>query len=58
VEEIVYVGTETRYLVRLTSATVVSVRQQNVDADTAVRFSEGAPVYLHWLPEATRVLAD
>ncbi len=56
VEEVIYVGTETHYIVRLTEQTTMFVRQQNVAPHTAVAFPEGQRVYLSWQPEAARVL--
>jgi spermidine/putrescine transport system ATP-binding protein len=56
VEEVVYVGTETRYLVRLTPQTTVMVRQQNVGVDSARQFAAGAQVYLQWDYDAARLL--
>jgi spermidine/putrescine transport system ATP-binding protein len=56
VEEVIYVGTDIRYLVRITEQTVVTVRQQNVGPDAAARFSVGESVYLHWGPDSAQVL--
>jgi spermidine/putrescine transport system ATP-binding protein len=56
VHEIIYTGTDTRYLVRLTEKTIVTVRQQNVGIGDAVRFPSGSQVYLHWQPESARLL--
>jgi spermidine/putrescine transport system ATP-binding protein len=56
VQEVVYTGTDTRYLVRLTESTIVTVRQQNVGLGTTVCFPLGAQVYLHWQPESARLL--
>ncbi|MBU0703709.1 MAG: TOBE domain-containing protein, partial [Chloroflexi bacterium] len=56
VEEVIYTGTDTRYLVRLTENTIVTVRQQNVGIGDAVRFPVNAQVYLHWQPESARLL--
>ena len=58
VQEVVYTGTDTRYLVQLTEKTVVNVRRQNVDLGTAVGFPVGARVYLHWQPESARLLSE
>jgi len=58
VEERIYVGTDIRYLVRLTERTVLSVRQQNPGADAAVRFSPGDAVYLHWRLPSARLLTE
>jgi spermidine/putrescine transport system ATP-binding protein len=56
VEEVIYTGTDTRYLVRLTEKAVVTVRQQNVDVGAAVSFPVGMQVYLCWQPESARLL--
>ena len=56
VQEVVYTGTDTRYLVRLTERTIVTVRQQNVGIGATVCFPVGAQVYLHWQPESARLL--
>ncbi|MDY6875915.1 MAG: ABC transporter ATP-binding protein [Chloroflexota bacterium] len=56
VQEIVYTGTDTRYLVRLTEKTIVTVRQQNVGDGDAVRFPVETQVHLQWQPESARIL--
>jgi len=56
VEEVIYTGTDTRYLVRLTEKAIVTVRQQNVDVGAAVSFPVGMQVYLCWQPESARLL--
>jgi len=56
VQEVIYFGTNTCYLVQLTERTTVTVRQQNVAVGQDVRFPVGAPVYLHWQPESARLL--
>lgn len=58
VQEVVYTGTDTRYLVQLTEKTIVTVRRQNVDLGTTVCFAVGAQVYLHWQPESARLLTE
>jgi spermidine/putrescine transport system ATP-binding protein len=54
VEEVVYTGTDTRHLVRLTESAVVTVRQQNVGVP--VCFPVGTRVHVHWQPESARLL--
>jgi spermidine/putrescine transport system ATP-binding protein len=56
VEEVIYTGTDTRYLVRLTEKAIVTVRQQNVDVGATVSFPVGTQVYLCWQPESARLL--
>jgi spermidine/putrescine transport system ATP-binding protein len=56
VREVVYTGTDTRYLVQLTERTLVTVRRQNVDLGTTMGFPVGAKVYLQWQLESARLL--
>jgi spermidine/putrescine transport system ATP-binding protein len=58
IQEVIYTGTDTRYLVQLTEKTIVTVRQQNVGIGTTVCFPVGAQVYLHWQPESARLLKE
>ncbi len=58
VEERIYVGTDIRYMIRLTDRVLLSVRQQNPGADAAVRFSPGDEVYLHWRLPSARLLTE
>jgi spermidine/putrescine transport system ATP-binding protein len=56
VQEVVYTGTDTRYLVQLTEKTMVTVRQQNIGIGATMVFAVGAKVYLHWQPGYARLL--
>jgi spermidine/putrescine transport system ATP-binding protein len=56
VEEVVYTGTDTHYLVRVTEERIVTARQQNVAVGGAVSFAAGTQVYLHWQPTSARLL--
>ena len=56
VEEVIYTGTDTRYLMRLTPNSLVTVRQQNVEASFAQCFPVGIELYLYWRPEMARLL--
>jgi spermidine/putrescine transport system ATP-binding protein len=56
VEEVIYTGTDTRYLVRITTNSILAVRQQNVGIGPAVSFPVGSQVYLHWAPQMARLL--
>jgi spermidine/putrescine transport system ATP-binding protein len=58
VEEVVYIGTDTRYIVRLTERTTLSVRQQNLEPGSAIRFENGASVFLHWPIECAQLLTE
>jgi spermidine/putrescine transport system ATP-binding protein len=56
VEEVVYIGTDTRYIVRLTEHTAISIRQQNTEPGTTIRFDNGETIYLSWPDECARLL--
>jgi spermidine/putrescine transport system ATP-binding protein len=56
VKELVYTGTDSRYIVQLTDNVLITVRQQNVGIGDSGRFALGAPVYLHWQPQSARLL--
>ena len=56
VKEVIYTGTDTRYVVQLTGQSQVVARQQNTGPGGGRRFPVGARVYVHWRPEAARLL--
>jgi len=53
IEELVYLGTDTRYLVRLSDELILTVRQQNLDHSA---FRKGDRVYLGWPAPCAQVL--
>ena len=60
VEEVVYVGTETQFRVRLEEGSLLNVRQQNVvsSVDPAAYYNGQDTIYVSWQPESTLVLLD
>lgn len=59
VENVVYIGTDTLYIVRLTRKTRIRVREQNpTPLQTTVPFSANDPVYVAWQPESALILID
>jgi spermidine/putrescine transport system ATP-binding protein len=62
VEQMVYVGTDTRFKVRLSENVVLDVREQNLlsTPDPTVYYEEGSenPIYAVWLCDAARILFD
>jgi spermidine/putrescine transport system ATP-binding protein len=58
VEEIVYIGTDTRYIVRLTDRASVTVREQNIDPSQARTHQKGDEVGLKWNPEHALALTE
>jgi len=57
-EEVVYVGTETQFRLRLADGSLVVARQQNVAAGEAVSYSGAGPVTVGWPPESGLILLD
>ncbi|MEO1491387.1 MAG: ABC transporter ATP-binding protein [Pseudomonadota bacterium] len=57
VEQMVYLGTDTQHLVRLSDGTLITVRTQNAHA-AQVPFGPGDRAALHVDPGAARILAD
>ncbi|MEM6530263.1 MAG: TOBE domain-containing protein [Chloroflexota bacterium] len=53
----VYIGTDTRYIIRLTDNTEVVVRQQNHGAGYDCTMESGESCYVVWDAENARVLA-
>jgi len=58
IEEIVYIGTDTRYLVHLASDQTVVVRIQNRQVNELNQFKKGDQVRVHWQAEDARTLAN
>jgi putative spermidine/putrescine transport system ATP-binding protein len=56
VEEVVYVGMTTRYVVHLDRGEQLVAVRQNMDATGDAQRFEGRPVRLAWTPEHTYVL--
>jgi len=56
VEEVIYVGMSSRYLVRLDRGEQLVAVRQNMDAVGDSRRFEGRPVRLAWTPDHTYVL--
>ena len=58
VEESIYIGTDTRYIVRLTDEISVTVREQNLDPGRVHKYQAGDEVGLNWNPENAMVLTE
>jgi spermidine/putrescine transport system ATP-binding protein len=58
VEEMIYIGTDTRYIIRLTDKTNVTVREQNLDRSRARIYQKGDEVGLKWDPAQALVLTE
>jgi ABC-type Fe3+/spermidine/putrescine transport system ATPase subunit len=58
IENVVYIGTDTNYVVRLDSGATVRVREQNVLPSLGRGLDEGATAFLLWQPESSSLLPD
>src|SRR3989449_1854971 len=58
VEEVIYIGVSTRYLVRLDRGEQLVAVRQNMDALGDAQKFEGRPVRLAWTPDQTYVLGQ
>ncbi len=58
VEEVIYIGTDTRYRVALTDNASVMVRMQNFGSRYDITFDSGDKIYVHWAAENAQVLTD
>jgi len=58
VQDMVYIGTDTRYVVLVAGGEPVVVRVQNGCESDAAEFKRGDRVAMHWSPEDARLLAD
>lgn len=56
IEEAVYIGTDTRYLVRLTEQSLMTIRQQNLHRSTIHQYKPGEQVKLIVSPDSIRVI--
>ena len=58
IQEITYLGTDTRYSVELTSREMVYVRMQNMQDRVWGKYAIGDPVDVQWSPEDVQVLVE
>ncbi|MGH2618969.1 MAG: ABC transporter ATP-binding protein [Anaerolineales bacterium] len=56
IEEVVYIGTDTRYLVRVSEGSRLVARVQNVGSTDQAGFRQAEQVYLTWDPDVARIL--
>jgi spermidine/putrescine transport system ATP-binding protein len=58
VKEVIYIGTDTRYIVQLTPRTEVVIREQNIDPSRMGQVREGDAVGIAWNPAHALVLTE
>jgi spermidine/putrescine transport system ATP-binding protein len=58
IQDLVYIGTDTRYLVELLSGETVIVRVQNGCGSDGVEFDKGDQVKIYWSSEDAHILTD
>jgi spermidine/putrescine transport system ATP-binding protein len=58
IESVVYIGTDTNYVVRLDSGAAMRVREQNIAPSLRKGLDEGTTAFLFWQPESSLLLSD
>jgi spermidine/putrescine transport system ATP-binding protein len=58
IESVVYIGTDTNYVVRLDSGATMRVREQNIAPSLRKGLDEGVTAFLFWQPESSSLLPD
>lgn len=58
IEDIIYIGTDTRYVVRLPNDATCTIRDQNLDPSNMRQYSVGDVVGLTWNPTQALVLTE
>lgn len=56
ISEVVYIGTDTRYIVELSGGASVVARVQNLGKETVTNYAPGVEVALTWEPNTARIL--
>ncbi len=57
-EEAVYIGTDTRYVVRLTEQSCIVVRRQNLHRNDLHRYAPGETVQVRVPPDSIHILEE
>ena len=58
IEEVVYIGTDIRYLLKIATGQETQIRIQNSSKEDISAFPKGAEVQISWAPEDARLLTD
>ncbi len=58
VEEVIYIGTDIRYIVRITEKTQLAVREQNSGGLAAQRFRAGDSIHIGWYARNASLLTE
>ncbi|MBT3390398.1 MAG: ABC transporter ATP-binding protein [Chloroflexi bacterium] len=58
ITEVVYIGTDIRYLLELATGQEIQIRIQNRSKENISAFPKGATVKISWVPEDAKILAN
>jgi spermidine/putrescine transport system ATP-binding protein len=58
IKEVVYIGTDIRYLLEIATGQEIQIRIQNSSKEDINAFPKGAEVHISWTPEDARLLSD
>lgn len=56
IEEVIYIGTDIRYIVRISEQTTLTVREQNISGEAAKRFKAGEKIHIGWVGKNASLL--
>lgn len=56
--ETIYIGTDTRYIIRIKDNTSITVREQNLNSNQANKYQRGDEVGLNWDPAHAQILME
>lgn len=58
IQEVIYIGTDIRYEVRISDYAIIAVREQNRGGSETHRFSKGDPVFVSWEEKTASLLTE
>lgn len=58
ITEVVYIGTDIRYLLKIATGQEIQIRIQNSSKEELNAFPKGAEVQINWTPENAKLLSD
>jgi len=58
IEEVIYIGTDIRYCVRISDSTTLMIREQNSSGDPGNRFQNGDRIFVNWVRENATLLTE
>lgn len=57
IKEVVYIGTDIRYVIKILTGQEILIRIQNSSRENISAFPQGAEVKISWIPEDAKILS-